>query len=99
MNIGLFLVVLAMGAAAVALWCDFRLRRFAPGDLRRTLLHILASMVVGQLLVPPLMKVVLAGDSEFFILLAIFGIGFPALTYCLLTAIWTIRAAQGAVRH
>jgi hypothetical protein len=55
--------------------------------------------VVGQLAVPVLMKVILAGDSPLLTLFAIFGIAFPALVYCLLSSIWMIRMLQSSLPH
>jgi len=55
--------------------------------------------VVGQLAVPVLMKVLLAGESPLLTLVAIFGIAFPALVYCLLSSIWMIRMLQGSLPH
>jgi hypothetical protein len=57
------------------------------------------SLVVGQLAVPLLMKVLLAGDSPVLTLVAIFGVAFPALVYCLLASIWMIRVLQGSLPH
>ena len=101
MSIGLFLVCLALAAGAIALWIDVRIRSgsLAPANVRAALIHVGASLVVGQLAVPLLMKLILAGGSPVFGLVAIFGIAFPALTYCLLSSIWMIRMFQGSLHH
>jgi hypothetical protein len=101
MSTGLFLVCVALGAGAIALWVHVRIGsgRLAPGNLRAALMHVGASLVVGQLAVPLLMKVLLAGDSPVLTLVAIFGVAFPALVYCLLASIWMIRVLQGSLPH
>lgn len=98
---GILLLCLALGAGAIALWVDFRIRssRLAPANLRAALLHVGASLVIGQLAVPVLMKLFLAGDSPVLTLVAIFAIAFPALTYCLLASIWIIKTLQGSLHH
>jgi hypothetical protein len=101
MSTGLLLLCVALGAGAIALWVYVRIGsgRLAPGNLRIALIHVGASIVVGQLAVPVLMKVILAGDSPFLTLFAIFGIAFPALVYCLLSSIWMIRMLQSSLPH
>jgi hypothetical protein len=92
MNLGLLLILIALGAGAVALWADVRLTRFTPKDLRQ-------AIVIAQLAVPLLMKTMLAAESPVAVLVAIFGVAFPALTYCLLASIWIIKILQGSLRH
>lgn len=101
MSTGFLLLCVALGAGAIALWIQARIGsgRLAPGNMRAALLHVGASLVVGQLAVPILMKVLLAGDSPVLTLVAIFGVAFPALVYCLLASIWMIRMLQGSLRH
>lgn len=99
MNAQQFLIVIAVGAGAIALWIDTRFPRFAPTDIRRAVIHVGVSLVVAQLAVPLLIKTVAAGGSPVEVLFALFGIGFPALTYCLLASIWIIKVLQGALRH
>jgi hypothetical protein len=100
-SIGALLLFLALGAGAIALWIYVRIGagRLAPSDLRAALIHVGVSLVVGQLAVPPLMKLVLAGESVPLTLFAVFGIAFPALVYCLLASIWMITMLQGSLRH
>lgn len=101
MSTGFLLLCVALGAGAIALWIQVRIGsgRLAPDNLRAALMHVGASIVVGQLAVPILMKILLAGDSPVLTLVAIFGVAFPALVYCLLASIWMIRMLQGSLRH
>jgi hypothetical protein len=98
-NVQQFLIVVAVGAGAIALWIDTRFPRFAPKEIRRAVVHVGVSILIGQLAVPLLIKTIAAGGSPVAVLFAIFGIGFPALTYCLLASIWIIKVLQGALRH
>jgi hypothetical protein len=97
-NVGLFLVFLALGAGAIALWVDVRLQRFAPTSFRTVMLHVGASIVVGQLAVPVLTRFLADGGSYVYVLVAIFVVGFPALTYCFLASIWMLKTLQ-SLRH
>jgi hypothetical protein len=100
-SIGLLLMCFSLGAGAIALWIHVRFGsgRLAPENLRAALMHVGASLIVGQLGVPILMKLVLAEGSAILTLGAIFTIAFPALVYCLLASIWMIRTLQGSLRH
>ena len=98
MSTGLVLLCIALGAGAIALWVHVRFGsgRFAPANLRVALIHVGASLVVGQLAVPLLMKL-LVGGSPLVNLAAIFLVAFPALIYCLLASIWVITMLQGSL--
>jgi hypothetical protein len=100
MSTGFVLLCVALGAGAIALWVHVRVGsgRLAPANLRAALMHVGASLVIGQLAVPLLMKL-LVGGSPVLNLVAIFLIAFPALIYCLLASIWMITMLQGSLRH
>jgi hypothetical protein len=100
MSTGFVLLCVALGAGAIALWVHMRVGsgRLAPANLRAALMHVGASLVIGQLAVPLLMKL-LVGGSPVLNLVAIFLIAFPALIYCLLASIWMITMLQGSLRH
>lgn len=94
MSVGFVVVLIALGAAAIALWIDVRFPGIAPRDPRGILIHAVVAVAAGQLLVPAGMGLLLAPESEVLRLVAVFGVAFPAITYALLIGIWTIRAAQ-----
>lgn len=94
-NLAAFLVLLLLGAAAVALWFDARFPSWAPDGLGRALVHVGVSIVLAQVTIPVGMK--LAAGSEASVLLALFTVAFPALTYCLLSGVWVVRVAQRAL--
>jgi hypothetical protein len=97
-SVGVFLVVFAVSAGALALWVDHRFPRLAPRTLRAALLHVGASIVVAQLIVPIGMRVVAAGPSDAATLLGVFGIGLPGLTYSLLAAVWIMKTVHRTLR-
>jgi hypothetical protein len=99
LSIGQLLILIVFGAGAIALWLDARFPGATPKDLRQALLHVGVSIVAAQLLVPILIKTIAAAGSPIAALLAVFVIGFPALTYCLLASVWIIKGLQGALRH
>jgi hypothetical protein len=99
LSVGIFLVFLAVGAGAVALWFDARFRELAPGSIRAALLHVGAALLLGQLAVPVAMQFINEESAAAAVLAMIFGVAFPALTYSLLASIWIIKTLQGGLRH
>jgi hypothetical protein len=99
MSIQQFLIVIAVGAGAIALWIDTRFPRFTPKDMRQAVIHVGLSILAAQLAIPLLVKTIAVAGSPAGILFALFAIGFPALIYCLLASIWIIKMLQGALRH
>jgi hypothetical protein len=92
MSIPLFLVFMGIGAASVAIWLDLRFPSLAPTDMRGTFLHMVASMMATQTIVPAVFAA--TGDSMLGALGAVFGAGFPALVYLFLVGFWMIKLAQ-----
>jgi len=86
------LLAFVAGAAAIALWADTRLGRHAPESLMRALVHVFVATVLLELLLPVAGKL-LSVQSRVAVLAGLFGIAFPALTYVLLTVLWTLKAA------
>jgi hypothetical protein len=93
-----FVFVLAIGAAAIALWIAVRLPRFGPANLPRALLHVLLSVVVASAMTRAIAAVVgvWVPAGEF---VAVFGIALPALTYMFLSAAWLMRAMRDFLQH
>jgi hypothetical protein len=94
-----FLIALTLGAAALALWINFRFPGIAPDEIRPAILHVAAALVVGQALVPLLHSLLLGLNPVLLALVMTFVIGLPALIYSLLSSIWIIRLAQAAFRR
>jgi hypothetical protein len=92
----LFAFCFLAGAAVVAVWVDVRFSGLAPETLRAATLHMGATIVAAQILVPVATHS-LTG-SKTLALVAAFGVGFPALVYSILAAIWLVRLAHAGLR-
>ena len=82
-----FAVVLAFGAAALALWIQVRFPSLAPTRLIGTMLHAGVAYALLSL----------ASDPDALTFGAIFFGLLPALVYALLCAIWMLRLTQTAL--
>jgi hypothetical protein len=91
-----FSIVFLVGAGAIALWLDARFPEIAPPDLRRALFRTLIALGVIQLVFPPVWEAALASTP---VVVAIFAVAFPCLTWVLLSAIWSIRHLQATLRR
>lgn len=96
MNINAFLIVFAAGAAGIALWIDARFANLAPASFRTSFIHAGVSLALGQLIVPFAIQAVSASGSQALVLVAVLGLGLPALVYCFLAGLWVMKllAAQ-----
>lgn len=93
MSIQVFLVCLAIGSAAVALWVNVRFPKLMPWSLRRLLVHLILAFVVVKS-VSPAMDWVAGSGVPAAGLTSIFLVAFPALVYEFLVGAWMIRLAQ-----
>lgn len=82
-----FVLVLAVGAALLAVWTHARFPGLAPARLGRTVLHTACAVLVLHLLP-------LALDSALDVRVSTLGVVLPALVYAMLAAIWMLRLAQ-----
>ena len=89
MSIETFVLVLCIGAAALALWVVVRFPDFGPTEVTRALLHVAISIVLAQATLPAIHLVTGVPGARF---IASFGIVLPSLTYMFLAAAWMIRA-------
>ena len=100
MTVSQFLVALALGAGAIALWINNRFPGMAPGRMVIAFVHVGIAMVIGMALVPAIDTFVQANLSPLMRAIVItFAVGLPALVYALLASIWIILIAQGAMRR
>jgi hypothetical protein len=100
MTVSQFIVALALGAGAIALWINHRFPRLAPARMVVAFIHVGIAMVIGMLLVPAVDALVEGSVSPLMRAIVItFMVGLPALIYALLTSIWVILIAQGAMRR
>jgi hypothetical protein len=100
MTVSEFLIALALGAGAIALWINFRFPGLAPEKIRTIVIHIGVAMLIGMAVVPAVDELVSGSVSPLVRAIVItFLVGLPALIYALLTSIWVIVMAQGAMRR
>jgi hypothetical protein len=97
MTVHEFLMVLTLGAGAIALWINFRFPKLAPQQLKIAIIHVGAAILVGQVVLPGLVTAVPDSNPVVAALVLTFAFGLPALVYALLASIWVIRIAQGAL--
>jgi hypothetical protein len=90
-----FGIAFLFGAGAVALWCDVRFASFAPADLRRAMLRTFVALAAARFLFPVAWGAALERAP---LLLALFAVAFPFLTYLLLSTIWSIKWLQATMR-
>ena len=95
MSVGVFLIVLALGAASIAAWVDTRYPRFEPSHFWQLFVHVVASMVIARIVVPSAFHVLDGGELQ--VLTAIFVIAFPILVYSFLVGFWLIKLAHRSV--
>jgi hypothetical protein len=100
MTVTQFLVALALGAGAIALWINNRFPGIGAGRIPAVMVHVGVAMVIGVALIPAIDSFVEASVSPLVRAIVItFVVGLPALIYALLTSIWVILIAQGAMRR
>ena len=86
-----FVLVLAAGAALLALWVHMRFPSLAPERLGRTILH--AATAFG------LVKMISMFGGSSTGLAVVFLFVLPALVYALLCTLWVLQQAQTALGH
>jgi hypothetical protein len=96
MTPSVFAICFLAGSAAVAIWTYVRFPELAPRSMRGILIHIGGTLVGAQLLAP--VGIHLLTGSAAWTLVAVFALGFPALTYSLLVALWVLKTLQSTMR-
>ncbi|HET9325034.1 MAG TPA: hypothetical protein VFO03_14245 [Gaiellaceae bacterium] len=96
MSSGLVTLLIGVGAGAIALWIDVRFPRLAPDEILKAVLHVAAALALGYAIGPALERL-FAADDAVVVLVGVFGVAFPSIVYCFLTAIWFIKLAQRAM--
>jgi hypothetical protein len=93
-----YVLVLLVGAFALALWVDARFPQLAPKDLRRALLHTGVSLIASQVLIAAGLQI--GQSTPSLMLVMIVAVIIPSLVYCLIAGIWVMKVAQQAIgRH
>jgi hypothetical protein len=89
-----FLALFVTGSAALAVWVALCLPRIAPKSLRAAGFHVVAALAVGFVLAPAL-RLVPGQPGRISVLVALFGIALPVLTYMLLAGLWLLQLFAG----
>jgi hypothetical protein len=84
-----FVLVLAAGAALLALWVHTRFPSLAPERLGRTIVHAVTAFALLHL------TSAVGESTAFFTVVFVFVL--PALVYALLCTIWVLQHAQAAL--
>jgi hypothetical protein len=86
---GAFSACLVFGAAAIALWIYVRWPRLAPSRLQIVVAHVVLALAVGYT-ARFAIESVASLESAGAVLLAVFALALPTLTYNLLVALWVL---------
>ena len=89
-----FLLLFVLGAAVIAVWIALRLPKLAPRSFRWAWAHLAAALVAGAVL-GPVLHAVPGLPSKLSVLVALFGVALPAITYMLLAGMWLVQVAVG----
>jgi hypothetical protein len=92
------ILLIVLGAAAIAVWVDVRYPRLVPERAERRFAHAGAAFLGAQLLVPVTIQALLGvADSMPVQLVALFALFLPALVYAFLTGIWLLRLLRNVL--
>jgi hypothetical protein len=90
------LVVISLGAAALALWSYVRWPGAAPASFRGAVLRVVVAFGLLQIGVAPLHAA--AGTSTALAVLAVVGVIVPLVTFAFLTSLWAMRLFADMLR-
>jgi hypothetical protein len=93
-SLGAFIIVLTLGAAALAVWTVVRFPNLGPSTLVGALIQVAIALGAGTFVVPPGMQSALGIDPPLGPLLAIFVFVLPSLAYLFLASLWAMRVLQ-----
>jgi hypothetical protein len=93
-NLGTFIIVLTLGAGALALWTAVRFPRIGPESLAGALAQVAIALVASWVLVPAGMHSALNLGAPTGPLLAVFVFVLPGLYYVFLASLWAMRVLQ-----
>jgi len=88
-----FIVCIAVGAGAIAMWINLRFPTLMPWSMAKLLLHLVVAFVCVYA-VKPGIEMILGSGLPAGRLIGVFAIAFPALVYNFLVCAWMIRLAQ-----
>jgi len=86
----MFVLVLALGSAGIAVWFAYRFPALAPSGMPVLLCHVGAAFALSQL-GSFVLSATLAPENQTRSLAALFGVALPVLVYCFLVGFWIAR--------
>ena len=84
-----FGIILAVGAAVLALWIMLRFTNFGPRTIAWAVSHVVIACVLLQLVLPAAFDAISASGLPAAIYFQVFGVALPLLVYAFLTGGWT----------
>ena len=89
-----FLLLYVAGSAAIAVWFALCVPRIAPRSMRAAGVHIALALMLGFVLSPAL-RLVPGQPGKAAMLVALFCVALPVLTYMLLSGLWLLQLFAG----
>jgi hypothetical protein len=89
-----FMLVFVLGSGVLAVWVSLCRPRLAPQNFRAGGIHLAIALVIGAVL-GPVLHAVPGLPSAASVLLALFLLALPAITYMLLVGLWLVQLAVG----
>jgi hypothetical protein len=94
-SVNTFIVCIAVGSGAVALWINVRFPTLMPWGMKKLLLHLVVAFVCVYA-VKPGIEMILGTGVPAARIIGVFAVAFPALVYNFLVCAWMIRLAQAS---
>jgi hypothetical protein len=91
-----FMLLFVLGSATLAFWVATCRPKLAPASFRSGGIRLAVALVVGIILGPAL-HAVPGLPSALSLLVALFAVALPAITYMLLVGMWLVQLAAGQV--
>lgn len=88
------MLLFVLGSGALAVWVSLCRPRLAPDNFRSGGIHLTVALVVG-LVLGPVLHAVPGLPSAASVLIALFVLALPAITYMLLVGLWLVQLAVG----
>jgi hypothetical protein len=89
-----FLLLFVLGSGVLAVWIALRLQTLAPASFRSGAVHLAVAVAAGALL-GPVLNAVPGLPSILSVLVALFAVALPVITYMLLVGLWLVQLAVG----
>jgi hypothetical protein len=86
--------VFVLGSGVIAFWVSVCRPSLAPRSFRAGGIHLAVAIVVGSVL-GPVLHAVPGLPSAASVLIGLFGLALPAITYMLLVGLWLVQLAVG----